>query len=486
MFVDEFYYDYDPRDPGAEIKPEDCFWKNFVNSPSDRYMYILSNSNVSRDKESRSTGSVITIQQRPIQSIFDTSLSNTGVQTAWGVERTDEYANLWSYNEPALSGPSEEPTTSPSENRGNTDQDNGRLNSIKEWGLFVDNNTIKPGVEWSKYVDWDVTNDLPMLHEEVQTLRYSCLTRNRDNNGNGFIDQDEIRWYTAAIRQLIGMTIGQGLLKFDSRIYHRSSEERKSEDNSVWRQHVISSTAYNGNSNNPTVVWGEEFCSTGDLYGSWRWSNTGGKDGRVYQWTIRCLRNLGTTNETKTSGYNLTQKPDSYIAYNTDEKSITCVRLNEKALRDQSSIELPFSDENREVNRLSKKFYISSTTVESLPTLPAEYNSSYSWVNHNNFITDKGGSVNSGHCPDGYRLPNQNELVMMLYYFPDYVSDGIPFCRTYYSFGVLGEVGVAKEPKAGWGIQSGNVFMLDSNYNVGIPRCVRDATIDELAADGLL
>lgn len=480
VFVDEFYYDYDPRDPDAEI-PND-FWKNYINAPSDRYMYILSNSKISKDKDSRSTGSVVTIQQRPIQCIYDTSLSNTSFHTAWGVERTDEYASLWSYNEPAPTTKYQEPNVNPAENRGNNDPDNGRLNSLKEWNLYVNNSTIASGVKWDEFVLWEVENDVPQLQEEHRMLRYSCLTRNRDNNGNGNIDQDEIRWYTASIRQLVGMTIGQGLLKFDSRLYHRSSEERASMDNSVWRQHVVSSTMYGSNSNNPTVVWGEEFCSTGDLYNSWVWSNTGGNVGRVYQWTVRCVRNLGTQNETLPTGYDLTEQPESYVEYDTDEGSITCIRLDERALRDQSSIELPFSDENREVNRLSKKFFIAPTTVSQLPTLPSSYNHSMSWVNHNNYINDVGDSVTSGHCPAGYRLPNQNELTMILYYFPSYVNTGIPFCRTYYSFGTLGS---GKEPKAGWGIQGGNIFMVDT-HTVTPPRCVRDATLDELAADGLL
>ena len=482
-FVDEFYYDYDPRDPNAEI-PDD-FWKWYVNAPQDRYLYILSDAFMSNDKESSSKGSVITIQQRPIQSIYDTNPANTSFHTAWGVEYTDEHSGIWRYDQNAPTTKYEEPNVNPAQNRGNDSQDNGRLNSIKEWNLFTSNTAIKANVKWTDYVNWEVENEVPQLRDGYQKIRYSCMTRNRDNNGNGVIDQDEIRWYTAAIRQLTGMTIGQGLLKFDSRLYHRTSEERMSMDNSVWRQHVVSSTMYGSNSNNPTIVWAEELCSTGDLYNSWRWSNTGGNVGRVYQWTVRCVRNLGTTNETMSTGYDLRQEPDPYVEYDTEKLSITCVRLDEKALRDQSSIDLPFSDENREINRLSKRFYIAPTKVASLPTLPASYNHNMSWVNHNRYISDVGSSVLSGHCPEGYRIPNQNELAMMLLYFPDYVNEGLPFCRTYYSFGVLGEPGVAKEPKAGWGIQGGNIFMVDT-HGVGVPRCVRDASVEELEAEGLL
>lgn len=44
-------------------------------------------------------------------------------------------------------------------------------------------------------MDVEVENEVPELSEDYRFLRYSCMTRNRDNNGNGVIDQDEVRWY---------------------------------------------------------------------------------------------------------------------------------------------------------------------------------------------------------------------------------------------------------------------------------------------------
>lgn len=489
-FIDEFYYDYDPTGMyAADNLPVD-FWKKFVNAPRDRYMYILSDSNLSRDQESTATGSVITIQQHPIQTIYDPTLSTDLLKTAWGIEREDEYPDLWRYNEAHTV--ESRPVITPERYSGNNDQDNGRINSIKEWDLYYSNTSIKE-VRWDYFMNYEVENDVPELIDDYKKLRYSCLTRNRDNDGDGVIDQDEIRWYMASIRQLIGISVGQGLLKFDSRLYNRNSTERQSKDNSVWRQHTISSTAYNNNSNNPTVVWGEEMSSTGDLDGSWYYSNTGGNTGRVTKWTVRCVRNLGTKNETKDVGYDLTEIPDSYVtaitndayAYDGAKSSITCVYLDDRALRAQSSVELPLTDENREVNRLSKKFYIADTYIESLPDLGDITNN---WENHNNRITTFGDSVTAGYCPKGYRVPNQRELMMMFMYFKD-MTRTESICRTYYSFGTLGEDNMKKENKVGWSV-GGNLYMKNATGNgSGIdrtPRCVRDATLDELAAAGLL
>lgn len=514
VFVDEFYYDYDPTGMYSEETLPVDFWKQFVNAPKDRYMYILSDSNLSRDQESTATGSVITIQQHPIQTIYDTTLSAEDLPTAWGIEREDEYEKFgWSYN--GVTSESQynykRPYTTNDRNSGNTDQDNGRLNSIKEWDLYDTNSAIN-SKSWSEYVDFEVENDLPELVDSKHVLRYSCLTRNRDNDGDGLIDQDEIRWYMASIRQLIGMVVGQGLLKFDSRLYNRNNLEQSSSYHYDWRQHTISSTATGDNSNNPIVVWGEEATSTGDLGGSWNYSGDtnatsgGDPDNRVTSWTIRCVRNLGTKNETKQTGFDLTEMPASYVkeenndAFAEDgaQRSITCVYLDDRALRAQSSIELPFTDERREVNRLSKKFYLAES-VGSLPT-GYDYDTGYStgdanldtfpFIKLNSYITsmggsyvEEGGAVKVNICPKGYRLPNQIELLMMMYYHKDKIEDyKYTPCRTYWSFGVMGS---QKVPTASGWTYDGNFRMYDKG-NLSAPRCVRDATLDELAAAGLL
>lgn len=359
--------------------------------------------------------------------------------------------------------------------------------------IFDSNTQITSDVPWTDYMTFEVKNDIPQLNEDKRMLRYSCMTSNRDNDGDGIIDQDEIRWYMASIRQLIGMSIGSGLLKFDSRLYNRNSAQRESNDNRIWRQHVISSTTQSESSNNPTVVWGEEMTSTGALSGSYN-SSTSLVDGtnRVNKWTVRCVRNLGTENETRATGYNLTEEPQSYVKYESNDAyaedgalhSVTAVYLDDRALRAQSTIELPYTDENREINRLSKKFYIANTIL-SEPALPAQYNSEWIHLNVNNYVTDMGSSYLAGYCPEGYRLPNQKELVMMKFYYSGTMADYMP-CRTYYSFGNEGTN--RKENKLGWSNQGNLIFMVGNNQRgyFSMPRCVRDATLDELAAEGLL
>ncbi len=80
-YVDEFYYDADPI-TGAT---SDNLWHQFVNQPT-RMMHILCSAEASKDGESSATGSVVTIRQRSIQTVYNTEIA---VQ-AWGTETVDE------------------------------------------------------------------------------------------------------------------------------------------------------------------------------------------------------------------------------------------------------------------------------------------------------------------------------------------------------------------------------------------------------------
>ncbi|MCI1640811.1 MAG: fimbrial protein, partial [Bacteroidales bacterium] len=448
-FVDEYYYD---ENPITGIASPDL-WKEFTNQP-DRYLHIMCDSNFSKDQESRVTGSVVTIEQKSIQTIFNTDLSNTSLSTAWGVERTDEYQDLWRYNE--SSDATGAPDVTPYEDRGNNDLFNGRLNSAKEWGLCPSwSSTFETGKKWSDYMDVEVANDVPILKENYEKLRYSCMARNRDNNGNGVIDKDEVRWYMASIRQLIGLWIGADILDPSSKLYNRNADQKNSSDVLQWREHVISSTEYGTNSNNPYLIWGEEGGSTGDLSGSYTY-------GGVTKWSVRCVRNLGMDensdlDEIPQDYINVTKNPDnSYTFSNT--------YLNDATLRYYTSRELDLDDELSEQNRVYKSFR-AAPAASALPC------SEISFATLNNNVTN---SKTNPYCPPGYRLPNQRELTLMKYYITD--SGFFPYrigCRTYWSMGPLGS---DKWPRDYYGL-SDNVYLhtsTDTYETVTGARCVRD------------
>lgn len=466
VFVNEYYYEAHPL-TGAKST---TLWKKFVNQP-DRSVHILCNSDISKDLESRATGSVVTIQQHAIQCIYNTDEHFTSLHTAWGVEYTDEFSDVSSPNGIFTYNTSQ---TDYSCSGNNTSNNNGLLNSLFEWGL-ADGTSASPTFnttqEWKKYMNFEVDNSVPQMNDDHKALRYFCMARNRDNNGDGKIDASEMRWYLASINQLIGMYVGDGLLSQNSRLYNRTASQRASDDVNVWRQHVISSTRH---SNEPELIWAEEGIATGDISGSRRWGST---NGDMKTWSIRCVRNLGLELPDGPSAEDLKKEPENIVTVEGDGRSespyvVTCTNLNANALRYYTSRDLGYASNESEQNRLYKKFEVS----------PKSTSVSGAFDVLNNRITDKGSSVAAGYCPEGYRIPNQLELAMMKFYC-NAVSSG-SFSRTYWSMGkVPKDLGIkpdygpsGKDGKNKLGFVHVDNIALEGNISKA--RCVRDIRVD--------
>ena len=455
VFVDEYYYEKHPIT--GEEKPD--LWKTFVNA-EDRKLHILCNSEKSKDLESSTTGSVVTIQQRSIQCIYNTDPSYTVLQTAWGVENQDEYDGRWDKYWSVTSGG----------NRGNDKRLNGLYNSCKEWELSPagTSNEFTTGVQWSKYMNYEVENDTPNLQKNYQYMRYACLTRNRDNDGDGEIDRNEVRWYLASINQLLGLYVGDAILNANTRLYNKSPEDKKSDDYKKWQQHIVSSTAFDGKSNDPTMLWAEEGTSTSNFYHGW--ADVGGT-------AIRCVRNLGYIDGKNDESYDIDKEFDDYI---TAEKQsdgsyiFTCTHLNEKALRYYTSKELILSDERALENCLYKKFQ-SSPTSSAISSAADQFFSEY------NETVDK--KIDEGrdnpYCPEGYRTPSQTEAAVMRYYMEGWKESTMT--RTYWSLGPLGPNPKKDKngnvlAKYGFSVQGTNITV--NHQAVNSVRCVRDIRVN--------
>lgn len=449
VFVDEYYYEEDP----ITFEKKSDLWKKFVNA-EDRKLHILCNSEKSKDLESSSTGSVVTIQQRSIQCIYNTDPSYTVLQTAWGVENQDEYDGRWDKYWSVTSG----------ENRGNDKRLNGLYNSCKEWELSPagTSNAFTTGVQWSEYMDYEVENDTPQLQSKYQYMRYACMTRNRDNNGDGKIDRNEVRWYLASINQLVGLYVGDAILNANTRLYNKSPEDRKSDVRSKWQQHVVSSTAFNSESNNPTMLWAEEGTSTSYFYHNWAPDIQGTG--------IRCVRNLGYIDGKDDESYSIDKEFDDYISAEKQSDGsyiFTCTHLNEKALRYYTSKELILSDELALENRLYKKF-------QSYPT--SSNFTAQSFTAFNDKVDEEiAAGRGNPYCPEGYRTPSQIEAAIMRYYITDWgVSN--TFTRTYWSFGPLGSNPKFVDDKYGFNVQGTNITV--NKKDLGEVRCVRDIRVN--------
>lgn len=432
-FVDEYYYEEDPI--SGEKSPS--LWKRFVNQPN-RMMHLLCDTNFSADRESSTTGSVVTIRQRSIQSIFD---PDAPITSAWGVETEDEVGDkLWFYDD-------RETTGSPSSYMGSTDygndsESNGLYNSARLWELS-DGKSFTTGKRWDEFLDFDKENDNELWFfkddadaHTLRTARYACMMRNRDNNGDGIIDASELRWYMASIRQLMNLYIGQAGISGDAILYPQSrgelyktlGDKADSDGFYPWRSHIISSTKYRSDIR-PTILWAEEGLSTSPYKEAeiGKWNQAG-------RFSVRCVRNLGNDPQSETEAQTRVASSELHfqpvvsvtgpgIGDNTETVTTTSVyrfdlsNINRKSIRFYTTKELEMSDEYSEMARTYLGF-------ETGPLVESTYT-------HDELsaMLQNGTSP----CPDGYRVPNMREIAMMSEYIPAGWWSGYIHCTNYYS-----------------------------------------------------
>lgn len=460
IFVDEFYYDKDPI--SGEVRP--TLWKEFVNQPN-RTMHILCDTKFSKDGESSSTGSVVTIRQNSIQTIYDTT--NESLQSGWGTESIDETeGRLWFYNRTETHGNTAYNTT----NYGNDSRSNGLYNTARLWNM-TDGTGGFTYKYWNEFLDVDRENDHEYLflkdRDDVATARYTCMMRNRDNNGNGIIDASEIRWYLASIQQLTALYMGDQGISNDAQLYDRYNDYTADETDAfggyLWRRHIISSTRWGGSSesNYPTMLWAEEGLSTSAYQ---QYSEKAGR------YAVRCVRNLGmdptdeTTaianlnNENNLPNYSITFQivNESYSTNSIYRFDVS--HINKKSTRYYTSRELEPGNEHSESARLY-------TTFETGPLL--DFTGNYSSLKA---MIERGESP----CPEGYRVPNIREANLMSNYItsdinPSWWNDKYIYVNSYYSFGTLGK---NFDNEISW-------YCTDKHVTISPPenikiRCVRD------------
>lgn len=482
-FVDEYYYE---RHPGTgEFLPG--LWQDFVNA-KPRELHILSDTEHSYDRRSDVIVSRHSIVQQSIQTIYN--IYAPDLTSLWGTEHTDELS--WVNRERISSG---SPGWAWWGNGGLPagsvlygDYENGRLNSAGIWGLTT-------GVEqrWDSFMNYEVAEDTPELLSEKYYQAYSCLTRNRDNNGNGIIDPEELRWYTASINQLVGMWVGNEALTQSARLY-QPMDPTNTTEGVMWRSVTASSTCSSKGGAAPTIANPMILRAEEGATKSWYDQNsnagfwTGDKALADKIVSVRCLRNVGSyvdkgvTKDMTDAPFE--KMPDQYYdfeagqdpngrAWPNDDGTYTIrfTRLNAKSIREYTSEDLPYHSEYS----ISNCVYLRFTAQNPDDAIIEDGTLNLKQTTLNNNI-----SKHNDYCPPGYRLPNMTELLMMSALLPlDYWNNKKYFpCRTYFSRGYLGDElkTETEKNKIGWKFDATENRMNMQNESVKSDaiRCVRD------------
>ena len=191
------------------------------------------------------------LKQSSIETIYN--VDDTDDFTAWGTQ-TIQDDNLYLYD----------PYTNlyPKWNSdGNNSSNNGKKNSlriIKELRLEIkgDDNA---DLRWDEIIDTDTWT----IKDEYNYAKYIWIAHNRDINGNGIIDDNEIKWYLAAETQLADLWIGMDSYDAGARLYQYDDWS----DYSQKRQYYCSSTMSTRNSGGRDIIkimWSSEGASMSD------------------------------------------------------------------------------------------------------------------------------------------------------------------------------------------------------------------------------
>lgn len=475
-FIDEYIYTYNPqteefRFPGS-ITSSDTdrlkLWKDVVNG-EDRLMHVCTGeAKYSPDGNSSWSNSVVTFKQSPIYSIYNED--DPEIATAWGTESIIETGAL----------PLKVEGISPTGDLGNTDN-NGRLNTLN---FFVDGNSYsyrRNGTKWGDVLER--TNSSLTTGEELKDgyrdIWHACMIRNRDLNGDNVIDPGEVRWFLASVDELTDLWIGEATMPSEAKLYGQNPNDPSAQAG-TYCLHVASSS-YNRNGNyapvnsyeNPTVIWAEEGASKGAASGSWG-SNVTGRN-----YIYRCVRYLGLSLD------NISETPEDYVVATKQSNGHYILslsklgRLAKRTAYDQG-MELPDHKE-REANNNNKpyeKFEVIMSPTGEAATGRYWYDEEGGRYGADGFESMLNYSGRSKLCPNGYRVPNQRELMLMYTSIPDW-GGGNYWCATKFSFNGNGKF----SGRPGFAYNSPNMVLVSTKESQGsgsnvknTVRCVRDVT----------
>ena len=412
IFINEYYYTEAPAK--ANWPDKNHLWRYFVNQDDRKLMLFLSPKS-SADKESSYSKASYMFRQRSIQTYYSTEvLNNDG--NALGMEHVNE-------------------TGAPDWGDGHSkDRENGFLNTNKYFFTTTSYNNRT----WDNFVNYLVSDEFKYTYKMKDVAAIAeCLSRNRDEDGNGRIDLDELKWYLPATDQLASMFLGA-----------------KSLPSPLFDDRSVSSVTYDDGNNhyitsNKQKIWAEEGCSFGGI------SSYGSKN---YPKLLRCVRNLGLSNKDA-----IDKVVSPAYTYNSQNKVFIMDQLTSQNKRTgKTTGELDFHDNFDDINRPYKAFQMASSFIGGRNT---------NWyalfdigVNHLSKCKDL---TEGGHK---WRAPNQREFMIMFFQSSNNVINGKQrgFTRTHWKYNESRHFGL-----------NGLLLFLDNNGNYDRTiRCVRDVDVN--------
>lgn len=399
-FVNEYYYLHHPL-TGAKATT----WSRMTNK-IPREMIIAMSTETSTDGNSSYSKIHSYITQQAMQTFYNGDMASLN---AFGME---------TYNETPLSVLFGNPKSV----NGLTDS-NGRNNQkiligFNNWSSLSWTDYINYSSNgWTKSVGTD-NHKLGVTAYKIQAAYSACMSRNRDLNGNGSIDADEVRWFLPSLNEYIRMGIGNNAISNAAQLYSgdKTTMVKGSSDTSSdgYPSAYIKdgSLYYTSSAADRRVYWAIEKGSYGSV-GSYY-------DGSALP--IRCIRNLPASGEgesTDISSIEGVTSDATYVKHNASSSTPIVLefrnRLVPSLYRQRVQGSLGVHNEDGDANSFYEGIFVASDFIFEYDRW---HNKEYSTFRLGSIIGASGSMTNpcSSYSEGGYstwRVPNLVELSAM-------------------------------------------------------------------------
>lgn len=336
-FVNEYYYLRHPL-TGAKATS----WSVMTNK-IPREMIIAMSTQTSADGNSSYSKIHSYISQLAMQTFYNDRVSSLN---AFGIETYNETPLRFVFGSPKSTS-----------NLSDTD---GRENQKTLIGYSQSGR-----INWSSYIStsyngWTASVGTNRSSHKLSTAAYSdqaaysaCMSRNRDLNGNGRIDEDEIRWFLPSLNEYIRMGIGSNGISSAAQLY-MGDKTTMTKGNYPSRYITDGSLYYTSSADSRRVYWAVEKGSYGAINGSY----TSGTP-----LPIRCIRNLpakGTgTDVSKINGVT-SDATYKYYENNSPKLLVFKDRLISSLYRQRVSGSLNVHNEDDDANSFYDGIFVAS------------------------------------------------------------------------------------------------------------------------------
>ena len=436
-FVNEYYY-YEHPLTHAKVTS----WDVFVNK-IPREMIIAMSSKISEDGNSSYSQVYSYITQRSMETFYNsraTAINGFGIETYNETPLTQNGVNF-------TFGTAKCTTSS-----GLSDKD-GRSNQIALIGIDNDRYYWNYYISTEKNGWFNSTNTNHKEHklsidaysnDQSQRGAYAaCLSRNRDLNGNGTIDESEVRWFLPSVNEYLRIGIGSSALSNAAQLYIGN---KASLDDDIWYTGVNQTGDKNYVTANNLADGTLFYTSSIDNHRTF-WAVEKGSYGKDQQpWTannnpkpIRCIRVL-PTNITSVD----TESDATYEPIN-DPSGLTTLKFKDRLVDGlyrngvYNSL-LSRHNEDGDPNFYSEGIFVASKNVKTTNNLGVETNIDATFSLSEIIGYDASGNTISrtnpcrkyseGEYTSGWRVPNLVELMAMN---AEGLVDNLTICCTAFS-----------------------------------------------------